>query len=157
MNELLSTDERAGDTEAEALKCMRTFLALYPKGSIGHFIARSGERFTLPATAPVIERDPPQRCFENAARRSQAFFGHLGYAEGYVYPPGLIPLHHAWNYDLSSGEVIDTTLGWKPGTAYLGVRIEERALRKHLYRTGCFGALLEADGFTPSPFVCAAD
>jgi hypothetical protein len=158
MNEPCSPDNIShSEVENESIEAIRTLLALYPKGSVGHFIARAGERFHLPATAPAVERDPPKRCFENATRRSLAFFGPFGYAEGYACPPGLIPVYHAWNYDLISGEVIDTTLGWRPGAAYLGTRIGERALRSHVYRTGCVGALVEADGWTPSPLVRAGD
>lgn len=110
-------------------------------GRVEAFVLKHGEEFKVPDTAPPIKLMTPKECYSNSALQSTAMGGKLGYAEGWVYPQGLIPIEHAWNYDLKTGEVIDHTMGWNPKSAYFGVKIPDNKLRRQLATSGVYGAL----------------
>jgi len=118
--------------------------------SINGIVLKYGEEFKSPDEPPKIALMTPKACYENSAKMSVAMGGKLGYAEGYVYPKGLIPLQHAWNYDLKTGEVIDHTLGWSPKASYYGVKIPATELLKQLTDSRVYGALEDNNTFRPS-------
>jgi len=119
--------------------------------TVNGFILEHGEEFKSPDAPPSIKLMTPKMCYENAAKNSRSMWGEFGYAEGYVHPPGLIPIQHAWNYDLKTGRVVDFTLGWMPKAAYFGVKIPEEALRKELADSKVYGALEKS--YRPSELV----
>lgn len=137
----------------EELQTMIKFMArdYPPDKSVAAFLLKYGKSFEAPAAPPPITLMKPKMCYENAAMQSTVFMGDYDYAEGYVFPPGLIPIQHAWNVDRKTGTVVDFTMGWLPKAAYYGVTVPERKLRQELSTSGIYGAL-EKD-FRPSALV----
>ena len=111
-----------------------------PDKSVAAFLLKNGKAFEVPAAPPPITLMKAKMCYENSTKQSTVFGGDYDYAEGYVFPSGLVPLQHAWNVDRKTGTVVDFTMGWMPKAAYYGVTVPEQRLRHELSTSGVYGA-----------------
>lgn len=96
--------------------------------SLAEYLIDYGHEFhpaPLPAGIALAE---PGECVANAMALHVSSLGRFIYCEGYAGPLGH---HHAWNYDLQTRTVIDTTWAYNPGIVYLGAAFPpfSRALR----------------------------
>ena len=122
---------------------------------VEEFVLREGTPMSPPQTDPEIERGTPNECFANATHFVLNHPDHL-YAEGYMMSADLpIAIHHAWAVN-RAGEVIDPTLGWREGAAYLGVRFPTKDLLRRICKSGYYG-LYVSDGTRLSPLVLGTD
>jgi len=93
-----------------------------------------------------------KQCFFNAQRLVTAGPDGPLYCEGYCYPKGGIPVHHAWL--TLNGKVVDVTLhdretgepvlGEFTTRLYVGISFETRLVRSEMLRTGSASTLLES-------------
>lgn len=92
-----------------------------------------------PSEASAVDlRDPPRRCFENAALRALRD-ETLSYVEGYACTEVLpLPIHHAWLVD-PQGRVLDPT--WESLGSYLGLVFPTRSVLRLAQEKGTWGVL----------------
>ncbi len=100
----------------------------------------------------TLDGFPPKQCFSNSQQLATAGpDGPLTYCEGYCYPRGGIPVHHAWVS--LNGKVIDVTLrdrgtgepilGRFTDRHYVCVSFETRFVRAEMLRRMAAWPLLE--------------
>lgn len=145
----LSTDE------------MRQFMGMYPEASMEGFVLKQGEDFEVPDSPPDIDLMTPKECFSNAAQMTvvdvfNQYGEDLEYVEGFVMSPNVpFPIHHAWVTKKGTNTVIDPTLGWRPNSAYIGVRMTDSYVRKKLVQNGYYGIF--TDGVMVNDIVRGTD
>lgn len=93
------------------------------------FLLKLGRDWVAQPLPDDVPPGPIRQCYENAGALALER-PELTYVEGYAYPPGLIPVHHAWCVD-RQGRVIDNTLASAAHSEYFGVPVS----RDHLYET----------------------
>jgi hypothetical protein len=78
------------------------------------------------------------------------------YVEGYVLSPKVpIAIHHAWTVN-KAGQVIDPTLDWREGSAYMGVKFTQKDLLRRIVASGYYGLFL-SNGISLSDLVLGTD
>lgn len=116
---------------------LRMMVKLYgDQPSPASFLLEHGRHYRTTPETFAGRRDPPRRCFMNAALRAIA--GEGTYVEGIA--AWLIPFDHAWVVD-AEGRVVDPTLRARDPdeVAYFGVPFETEFLRKRLIKRGVYG------------------
>jgi hypothetical protein len=88
---------------------------------------------------PKYRPGAKKQCYRNAFNLAQDY--GLTYCEGFAYPPGLIPVHHAWCVD-DSGHVIDPT--WdNADSEYFGIALRLDYVLSYLEKHQIWGLLGE--------------
>lgn len=105
----------------------------------GFYLAH-GRSFEISNTK-LAQRGVAKQCYRNAGTLViDDCDGLYTYCEGYVHPPGLFPIHHAWCLD-GGGKVIDPTLRENPDNLYFGIAITTEHLLATILKTGVWGVL----------------
>jgi hypothetical protein len=134
-------------------------LASFREKSMEGFVLEQGEAFDVPSSAPAIDLMTPKECFSNAAQLTAMTWsddGEYDYVEGFVIDHKLpFPIHHAWIAPKGTNTVVDPTLGWRPGAAYYGVKMDRGYVRKKLVENGYYG--LFTDGMGLNDIVMGTD
>lgn len=105
------------------------------------FTLKVGRAWPTQALPPEVSPGPKRQCYENAGLLVLAR-PDLTYVEGYAYPNGLIPVHHAWCVD-SKGVVVDPTYDTPDQNQYYGIPISSALLKRHLLTTKYWGLFAE--------------
>jgi len=148
------------DQEALPTEELTRIMKMFPAKSYEGWTLAHGEEFVSPATPPPIKLGTPKQCFANAGKyvAMDSVFAKddVEYVEGFVMDARLpFPIHHAWYVKSGTNEVIDPTMGWRPGAAYYGVRFDRAFLRKKLFDQKYYG--LFTDGLRPLPLILGED
>lgn len=118
--------------------------------SMGDFVLQNGVAFE-PAPCPKDVRPGElKQCFKNAADLVIHNPSRFIYCEGYA--AGVIPVHHAWVFDVcgSFGALVDNTwLRNMAGTDYFGIAINYEYLSDTLLSTERYCSLIDrwSDGW----------
>lgn len=104
-----------------------------------------GEGFKVPTEPPQIPLGKMKQCFQNATHMVWDSSDY-DYAEGYIFPSGLIPIHHAWVVNKKTNEVVDPTLGWLPSAEYFGVKLTKEQLNIQLQKNMVYGVFVGPKG-----------
>lgn len=150
------------DALHQHLEAMATFMRALsnpgkplPYAGMEDFVLREGRDMDLTPTDPQLEMGTAKECFANATHYMLQNQGCV-YAEGYVISPKLpIAIHHAWVLN-PEGLVLDPTLEWREGAAYMGVSFTRKDLLRRITKSGYYG-LFCADGIRISDLVLGLD
>jgi hypothetical protein len=104
---------------------------------LADFVEQNGQAFEWGPLPPFVERGIIKQCFLNCMQLAQRKSRFI-YCEGYAC--SLIPVHHAWCYDLETGLIVDPT--WpEPGSAYFGIPFDTLFAASMTARRGSYGIL----------------
>ncbi len=108
----------------EHMQMLAKFAEQHHYASLEAFVLEHGKPYEGKSLPAELSYGEAKNCFGNAA--SIALNGHYVYCEGYAYPPGLIPCHHAWLVDPEDGKAIDVT--WQDGGRMCGFCLGEKTV-----------------------------
>lgn len=98
-------------------------------GSVEDLLLREGINMPYQALPETIRHGAPRFCFHNARKLVCDFHPRYLYVEGYAC--GIVPVLHAWCYDLETGCAVDPTWEQETCQLYVGVPILTRYLIEH--------------------------
>jgi hypothetical protein len=108
--------------------------------SIEAFVLAHGVPF-IPAPLPKgVRKGTFKECFSDAYKLASRKPDRYIYCEGYAHS-GLIPVLHAWTFDMQRGVVVDKTWHDNRGQEYFGVPFSIDYVSTVIVRTGFYGVL----------------
>lgn len=125
---------------------IRVYPAAYRSGPLRKFLQVHGKQMSgssLSSAVNGLKKD----CFRSAS--DAALMKGLDYWEDHAWRQGsgIMPIHHAWCVDSSTGVVFDPTWGESPEAMYLGVHVPNSLLSGILENSETYGVLDKGQGF----------